>query len=134
MGYDVIWVSMCNYKHIWHSYLEIWLKIRKKVKKCDFYAKIICKLYIKFRYHDIYDNVEWYKNDLEIMFCYKRFYLILYFKNYFSDRNFCPPSVLIIIWFWMFKSKFWKFWCNFKFLLKYKCGEDGRNFCRKIYF
>ena len=27
--YDVIWVVICNYMHIWHLYLKIWSKLRK---------------------------------------------------------------------------------------------------------
>ena len=91
LAYDVIWVFMFNYMHIWHSYLKIWSKTQKIRKKYDFFSKNDMQIYIKFRCHDIYDSVEWWKNDLETIFCYKTFDLISYFKNQFSDRNFCPP-------------------------------------------
>ena len=69
LAYDVIWVFMCNYMHIWHSYLKIWSKIwflskitrfshlKKSLKWCeDIYIflpeeKIITIMIINIKYN-----------------------------------------------------------------------------------
>ena len=52
LAYDVIWVLIWNYMHIWHSYLKIWSKSRKWQKKWKFfYIKIPHKIEKYMLYH-----------------------------------------------------------------------------------
>ena len=70
LAYDVIWVLIWNYMHIWYSYLKIWPKIQKMKEKESFLIKNPIKWYIKIWYADMLQNKKSWKNDfIMIILC-----------------------------------------------------------------
>ena len=70
LAYDLIWVLIWNYMHIWHSYMKIWPKTHKMKEKESFLIKNSIKWHIKIWYADMLQRKKSCKNDfIMIVLC-----------------------------------------------------------------